>query len=202
MAYVYKIINNINGKIYIGKTRTTLEKRFSEHLKARLRIQLQDRPLYRAMNKYGVENFSIHLLEETDTPEEREVYWIEALQSFHYGYNATRGGDGRPYADYELIYRLWQSGLTAEKIKELTGHDRSTTKHALDTFNISQVDREQQRVSHLYKPVAQIDPITNEIIHVFASITLAQNECDPGRHIGAVCSGKRKTAGGFKWKFI
>ena len=31
MAYIYKIINNINQKIYIGKTSSTIEKRFKEH---------------------------------------------------------------------------------------------------------------------------------------------------------------------------
>lgn len=31
MAYIYKITNNINGKIYIGKTEFSVEKRFKEH---------------------------------------------------------------------------------------------------------------------------------------------------------------------------
>ena len=33
MPYIYKIINNINGKIYIGKTNFTVEKRWKEHCK-------------------------------------------------------------------------------------------------------------------------------------------------------------------------
>lgn len=36
-------------------------------------------------------------------PEEREVYWIEKFHSFKNGYNATVGGDGRKYLDYDLI---------------------------------------------------------------------------------------------------
>jgi hypothetical protein len=28
MAYIYKIENDINGKVYIGKTELTIEKRF------------------------------------------------------------------------------------------------------------------------------------------------------------------------------
>ena len=31
MAYIYKITNNVNGKIYIGKTEHSVEKRFKEH---------------------------------------------------------------------------------------------------------------------------------------------------------------------------
>lgn len=31
MGYIYKITNNINGKVYIGQTTRTIEKRFNEH---------------------------------------------------------------------------------------------------------------------------------------------------------------------------
>lgn len=47
------------------------------------------------MRKYGIEHFHIELLEETDDPNEREVYWIEKKRSFKDGYNATIGGDGK-----------------------------------------------------------------------------------------------------------
>ena len=30
-GFIYKITNNINDKIYIGKTLSSIEKRFSEH---------------------------------------------------------------------------------------------------------------------------------------------------------------------------
>lgn len=55
------------------------------------------------MRKYGTEHFHIELLEETDNPEERETYWIEQLGSFKWGYNATLGGDGKKYIDYDLV---------------------------------------------------------------------------------------------------
>ena len=108
MAYIYQITNNINGKIYVGKTNFPIEKRFKEHCKDAFRERNEKRPLYAAMRKYGTENFSISLLEETDNPEEREVYWIESLGSFKKGYNATIGGDGKRYLDYDLIVATYQ----------------------------------------------------------------------------------------------
>ena len=33
MGYIYKIINDINDKIYIGQTIRTIEERWKEHLK-------------------------------------------------------------------------------------------------------------------------------------------------------------------------
>lgn len=55
------------------------------------------------MRKYGIENFHIELIEETTNPEEREKYWIEYLGTYKNGYNATLGGDGKHYLDYDLI---------------------------------------------------------------------------------------------------
>lgn len=55
----------------------------------------EKRPLYDAMNKYGVENFIVEELEyvkDENILSEREVYWIKELET--YGYNATKGGDG------------------------------------------------------------------------------------------------------------
>ena len=78
-----RITNKINDKMYVGKTEKTIEKRFKEHCQDRKKHP--DRPLYRAMNKYGIENFSIHLLEQTDNPEEREEFWIKKLNTYHFG---------------------------------------------------------------------------------------------------------------------
>lgn len=108
MAYIYQITNKMNGKIYIGKTEFSIEKRFKEHCKDAFKKIAEKRPLYSAMRKYGIENFEISLIEETDCPEEREIYWIEQKRSFKNGYNATVGGDGRKYIDYDLVISEYQ----------------------------------------------------------------------------------------------
>ena len=56
MGFIYKITNNINQKSYIGKTERSIEVRYKEHLRHRNYLNL---PLYKAFNKYGIENFSI-----------------------------------------------------------------------------------------------------------------------------------------------
>ena len=50
------------------------------------------------------------------------------------------------------------------------------------------------------KPVYQIDKKTNEIIKQWESGAEAYRILNI-KHISCVCIGKRKTAGGFKWKF-
>ena len=74
MAFIYKITNDINDKIYVGKTEFSIEKRFAEHCKDAFKRTEEHRPLYNAMRKYGIEHFHAELIEETNSPEEREIY--------------------------------------------------------------------------------------------------------------------------------
>lgn len=48
---IYKITNNINGKIYIGQTKTSIERRFISHKSAARRGI--NYILYKAIRKYG-----------------------------------------------------------------------------------------------------------------------------------------------------
>lgn len=72
MSYVYKITNNVNNKIYIGQT-NDYNRRFREH-KNQMSGNNPNKYLYNAFNKYGIENFSFEVIEETDSPNERENY--------------------------------------------------------------------------------------------------------------------------------
>ena len=94
MGLIYKIINDINDKIYIGKTCTTLDHRWNQHLYS---YQVEDWNLYKAMRKYGIEHFTIIKIEQIDNNllNEREIYWIKYYNSYKNGYNMTEGGDGR-----------------------------------------------------------------------------------------------------------
>lgn len=96
MGYIYKITNEINQKVYIGLTSKSIEERWKQHIQASKNLSL-NRPLYVALRKYGIENFSIKLIEEVDDDflGEREIYWITYYNSYKNGYNATLGGDGK-----------------------------------------------------------------------------------------------------------
>lgn len=75
---VYKISNDINGKLYIGITTCQLEVRWKGHLHDADRGI--ERPLYRAMRKYGKEHFKIEQIDTANTPEElgeKERYYIK-----------------------------------------------------------------------------------------------------------------------------
>jgi len=90
---IYLITNTVNDKKYVGQTRQQLNKRWLHHITESRTYS--DRPLYRAINKYGLDNFKIRILEEcnVDLLNEREIWWIDFLDSYRNGYNATTGGE-------------------------------------------------------------------------------------------------------------
>lgn len=202
MAYIYQITNDINEKIYIGKTESSIKNRFKKHCNDAFRERNEKRPLYAAMRKYGIEHFHIKLIEETNDPEEREKYWIEKLGSFKYGYNATIGGDGKRYADYDLIYSLYNQGNNYKQIHEITHYDDHTIKVALDNHEVTPQERDIRRIQTLYKPVAMVDIKTNKILKIYPSITEAEKENGNTHHIADVCKGTRKSCKGYFWKYI
>lgn len=202
MAYIYKITNDINGKIYIGKTEFSIIKRLDEHIHDAFRERNEKRPLYAAMRKYGAEHFHIELIEETDNPNEREIYWIEQYGSFKKGYNATRGGDGKKYLDYELIIKTYNEVKNQAEVARLLNISVDSVHNILVNNNINLISGAEVSAKAFGKPVAQLDKNTLEVIKIFPSVIAAENELGIQRHIAAVCNGKRKTAGGYSWKYI
>ena len=89
---IYKIINNINEKIYIGSTTQQLSKRFYCHKSDAKNEYKQNSPIYKAMNELGHEKFQIVLIElySCSSKEElfaRETYYIKEHNTIKNGYN-------------------------------------------------------------------------------------------------------------------
>lgn len=214
MAYIYKITNDINDKVYIGKTEFSLEKRWREHCNDCFRERNEKRPLYAAMRKYGTKNFHISLIEETDNPENREKYWIEQYGSFKYGYNATLGGDAKRYLDYDLIIATYQEVKNAKETAKLVGAHEDSVRKILKQKGVSILDSQTVIKAKYGKSVAMLNKDTNAILHIFTDQseagrwlqrhhkTITTDVSKISARIGQVASGKRKTAYGYKWKHI
>ena len=164
------------------------------------------------MKKYGVDNFTIEQVEECPLEDlsDKEIYWIQYYDTFHNGYNATYGGDGRQYVDYDIIYELFQQGKTCKEIHEITKHDYRTIANALNNKGIDSKEIRERAAERIRrgaekrsKPVARLDKNTGEILEVFNSIHEADRIYKTGiGNISNVCQGKRKTAAGYEWKYI
>lgn len=97
MFYVYCITNNINNKIYIGKAKD-VNQRWLQH-KAAAKKKISNSFLYKAIRKYGSENFTIVKLEEIEDEELCYLKETELIKQFQannpkIGYNMGLGGEG------------------------------------------------------------------------------------------------------------
>ena len=211
MAYIYQIVNDINNKIYIGKTEFSIEKRFKEHCQDAFRERCEKRPLYTAMRKYGIEHFHIELIEETDIPEEREKYWIEEKQSFKLGYNATTGGDGKCLYDHQAILERLKECPYPKEVAQEFGCCVDIVINIAKYNNIVINNSAQEKFKAMSKIVYQYDK-QGQLLNSFVSTVEAANWCITNQitnsknnsvrsHIGECANKKRKSAYGFYWSY-
>ena len=126
MGYIYCITNLINDKKYIGKTIYSIDKRWRQHINDSKKNTCELRPLYKAMNKYGINNFTIKELEQCDDQllSIKEQYWIDKYNTYQNGYNATLGGDGKIYLNYNKIIQTYQEVQNIAKVADIIGCSR------------------------------------------------------------------------------
>jgi len=91
---IYKIVNQLNGKVYIGFT-NNINRRLSEH---KLRHTHYKNKFYNAVRKYGWDNFILEILYQSkdglDCKNTMEPFFIKEYDTFVNGYNSTSGGEG------------------------------------------------------------------------------------------------------------
>lgn len=208
MGYIYKITNDVNGKMYIGKTENVNpEDRWKEHLNDYQRRKCEKRPLYKAMIKYGTEHFHFEVIEKTNNEKEsceREQYWINELRTYVgfkdcNGYNATLGGDGKSYLNldekevinYHTNEAIYVVGRTAKHFNV----DNETIKKILiknDIFWLKIYGTQKLKAYEDYGGIIQIN-IKNKIVeNIFenvkeANIYIGKNE--NSKNIYNACNG-------------
>ena len=95
MYYIYCFTNKINDKKYIGSTINEPNIRYKQHLYHVNNITAKsDYPLYAAIRKYGIENFSFKVIDSGEWTEEElriieKNYIIEYKTVSPFGYNQT-----------------------------------------------------------------------------------------------------------------
>ena len=213
MPYIYKIENKLNGKIYIGKTLKTIQERWKEHCRDFQKERYEKRPLYSAMNKYRIENFFIEEVEQCEESvlSEREKYWIEYYGSFKYGYNATLGGDGKHYLDYELIFSTYQKLQNLAETARCLSISTDTVKKVVLSKGGTIKSSAEINKAKTSKTIQMWDKNNEQCLQFFSSIAnaarfLIANQYSKSTdikaltsHIRACANGTRKTAYGFIW---
>lgn len=165
---IYKITNTINGKSYIGQS-LYLKKRIRRHLS--YKSHKDNLALYKAFNKYGIDKFTIEILETIDTEncnnikselDRLEIFYIKKYDSYNSGYNQTLGGD---------------AGITGYKFTE--EQRRKVSQH-------------QKLCAHnFYKPVYLKSIITDNIKMYISECHAAEDLKCSHSQISKVCNRKQ-----------
>lgn len=220
MGQIYGIKKKDNGKIvYIGQTVRNYKTRWQQH-----KQQAKVRPyaLYRALNKYGVNNFYPVLIEECNNNllDEREKYWIKFYHTKieEEGYNLTDGGNT---PSKYMCKEVHQYSLEGEYIQSFNSTVEAGLSLDIHPSCISEVASGAMKQSHnfrwSYVKYNKLEPyksrlrkieqysVDDKFIQRFPSIraaALSLNKPNGSTNILNAAKGKRKTAYGYKWKIL
>lgn len=125
MGIIYSATNLVNDKIYIGKTKYSLEYRIKKHNSSNHKSYFHN-----AIHKYGSKNFEWDIIDSHE--DERVLNQLERLHISRYesnqnhsGYNLTEGGDGLPNPTEETRKKMSKAATgrkhtikTKEKISQ------------------------------------------------------------------------------------
>ena len=201
---VYVHINNINGKVYVGITCRSVEDRWMHGYGYKNQLYF-----YRAIKKYGWNNFEHFIFAEHLTAQEAsnmEIIIIKKLKANNrkYGYNIAQGGL------IECCEKdpTYEKRLT-EKIKRRISAAVSGKNHPCYGKHLS--EKTKRRISESEKgrkkaPNAGTQPIP--IVCVETGVVYPST-AEASRVIGVdhssitmVLKGRRQRAGGFHWKYF
>lgn len=172
MIGIYKIENLINHKIYIGKS-NNITKRFGDHKRLAYYTSspAYTYPLYKAIRKYGINNFDFSIVEECSEEEleNKEKYWINYFDSYgKKGYNQTPGGEGVSKILHSKAIELYNQGHSIEEISDYFFAAESTIKNILHSYNLGYLSQEEKDKLQNPRPISQYD-LTGKFIQNFYS---------------------------------
>ena len=123
IGFIYKVTNTLNGKIYVGQTSNTVERRWNAHIRDSFKTKENYTHFQKAIRKYGKDSFTVETLEacSVDKLNERECFWISFYDSYHNGYNSTLGGEGfrSLELDEEQIIYLYNQNKSLSQIADI-----------------------------------------------------------------------------------
>lgn len=130
---IYVITNNITDEQYVGQSKDAY-KRFAQHTSSKDNL-----PLHQAMREYGVDNFSLKILEkQISNYNEKEREWIKKLNTLApNGYNVATGGCGYPHMNGVNCYQaIFNKEQLAQVIKEIKRNEQPMT-HIAKKFGVN-----------------------------------------------------------------
>lgn len=210
MAYIYKITNLVNNKVYIGETICEIRVRWNQHKSTSFNpnSHAYNYHIHCSIRKYGIENFKIEEIEQCLDEErfKRETCYILLYESYkpEKGYNYSVEGEGPTLYLTQDFLNYWEQGFQVGEIAEQMGCHRGTVSKRLHANGISHEEimkRYGEYVSQRDgKPVQQYS-LTGEYIKTFPSTQSCEKEGFQQSAVSNVCRQVQKSAYGYLWKY-
>ena len=143
---IYKATNRINGKVYIGQTKHSLEHRKNSHERDTRCRKKHSTYFHEALAKYGYENFVWEVIDESNSQVEIDKLEKKYIQEYRsmdkeFGYNLKDGGkEGGIYNEEgkrrlgESTKKKWANPETAAKMREGLRKGTETVKKNAENF--------------------------------------------------------------------
>ena len=202
---VYLHRNKINNKCYVGKTCQKPKTRWGKD-----GWHYHEQPyFYRAIKKYGWNNFD-HIILEENIPankiDERECYWAgyyHALAPEGYSlqvgkYDIKQSSIVLRQTRSEASLKKWQNPEYQEKISKIKKDFWETASEDCKQKMLANLDRSGAGSKARSKKVECIETHMIYVSTREAERLTGINHCN----ISRVCNGKAKTAGKFHWRYI
>ena len=130
--WIYLIVNSINGKIYVGKTKRPYHRchQYLYDFENRNLGHINDH-LFNAFSKYGINNFHMILWEKCENDihtAQRELFWIDQFNTTNRkkGYNLRRDSQTGMIVHRETSDKIsnrlkaeWKNGIRKEHSQKL-----------------------------------------------------------------------------------
>ena len=195
MGVIYRCTNLINNKVYVGQTIQKFDRRRKSHIVRANAGQLSK--FYCAIRKYGKDNFSWEILENTDIDDinvlnKLEERYIKSYDSFNNGYNMTTGGLNKRYSE-ESKRKMSKSS----KGRTTWMKGKTHTKEAKEKIRKCKFGKvgKQNGYSKQTKCL--------ETGEIYGSARLASKATGiKYQYIRTACTGRRKTASSMHWKYL
>lgn len=147
---IYKIVNDINDKVYVGQTIRTLAQRFQKHCSYSDDVN-RTMAIKKAIHKYGRDHFKIELLEELidcnqELLNEREIYWIAYYNAYTNGYNLTKGGQFCGHSqklsieEENKLVKLYEEGYGSIRLAKMFNVNKTTVLNYAKRHNLERKD--------------------------------------------------------------
>lgn len=214
---IYKITNVLNGKIYIGQTTKTLNRRWVEHC---WESKHDSKVLFHcAIQKYGKENFTVEQIDvacDRDELDKKEIHWIKFYNSMNRdkGYNQESGGLRNKVVS-ERVRKIMSQKRQGEKNYMYGKHHTLEAREKIRQSKLGKISpmrgkklslesRLKISKSKIGKPSNREKKVicieTGDIFESALKASLFIGKCKD--LVKNACRGRCKTAGGYHWRYL